>query len=172
MILKNGTKFPETIFSYHALRTKFALEHLVVLLFISLISDLWITMHNSRGGRFYSCLFCHEKNEVRIFSPKVSCKTNQYWAEGTTWQMVSNASQGHGRHFWMRSMEYVKQESYLRICPLPGPVFTVKIFVSTTQDGTVMQPCAKTFQIELPPHPLFPIGWKATFIPVTLNGLI
>ena len=74
MILKNGTEFPETIFSYYDLRTKFALEHLVVLLLVSLISDLWITMHNSRGGRFYSCLFCHEKNEVRIFSPKVSAK--------------------------------------------------------------------------------------------------
>ena len=74
MILKNETKFLETIFLYHALRTKFALEHLVVLLLVSLISEPWIVMHNSRGGRFYSCLFCHGKNEVRTFSPKVSAK--------------------------------------------------------------------------------------------------
>lgn len=69
-----GQNFQKLFFLYHALHTKFALEHLVALLLVSLISEPWIVMHNSRGGRFYSRLFCHGKNEVRTFSPKVSAK--------------------------------------------------------------------------------------------------
>lgn len=72
--LRMRQNFQKLFFLYRALRTKFALEDLVVLLLVSLISELWIVMHNSRGGRFYSCLFCHGKNEVWTFSPKVSAK--------------------------------------------------------------------------------------------------
>lgn len=45
-----GQNFQKLFFLYHALHTKFALEHLVALLLVSLISEPWIVMHNSRGG--------------------------------------------------------------------------------------------------------------------------